>query len=356
MMLHRTELERFEREGSLVFGNRLPFSEYSLDIRLERLYAQKEIDAPPEELLVAVSCSDEEFIARHLTEVQLGTGFTPEPNRIYWWLPAEDIAKGHGFSCEVTSRSSWARVGIAVASGLDHRDPFCSPAQEFRGKPLLSLQALGTAVSLREGDAVGQLFVRDASFYNPIFGDRLRPMLDGDLHVERNGERLIAESAALRQGVVLTYDDAILRYVGGTIRPEAHAHAFVPVAIREKTRIPRGAFFLSASAEHVAIPPYCIGRVNEHYIPSAFFVDASLGNGQRPIIPSPMRAHAHAPYIGPKPVFSGKIVFENLANFDCTIRAGCELSELTLEQLTSSVTATVPSRYDGQTSVTASRV
>src|SRR3989344_80266 len=310
-IIGRQGLEYLLRQGILAVSGHLPVSAFSIDIRLGRLFRSR--------YDLSDDISQEEFLDL-VEEIQIPEeGIVITPHDFYVWTSKEEIFIPRGLGGEITSRSSFARMGCRVEDADDYLRRF---HDNVWTSPLSSLKT-STSLLLRKNDPLAQLFIcyPTASYFEE---DVLDMVSRGDLLIQRNGQRLSSDAVAYLDGIPLTMDKEIWLYRGGVIKPGFPTqNNFEKINVDKPLFLPRGAFFISASQESVELPDYYVGYVSESGI-----VNVPLEQLPRYVLP--FRSHAHAPYIGPKSVFRGKITFENTMKRDGYVYPGMTQSRLVL--------------------------
>ena len=332
------DLLQAEQAGRLRIPERADFSAFSLNVHIDKLYHRLETKAV---MVGEQELAQEEFLEQVCEEIPFDQGTTISPHDFYLWQPREEIFLGQGLAGEITSRSSWARLGMRAQS--KRVDDYLSRYHEdVTIKPLCTLKAMGTSVIVKRGDAIGQLFVDDGPEY--CSDAQMYKMVEsGEFTVTREGQPLRASDLNVDHGMLLTLGKDLLVYPGGLLQP-GQDNTFIPRAVGriEKHYFPQGAFFLSASSEYVEIPEGYAGYVVERE-PQLFHL--------------PFASHPNAPYIGPKSVFKGRITFENYMMREGHISEGMVQSKLLLKSLRTPLqNHEVQSRYNHQTHATASRL
>jgi len=345
MILSKTDLLIEEEKKTIGFSKRKPFSAFSLDLRLGKLYRY----LSPRTMIVLSDdneISQEEFIATSLEEIMIPEeGVTLEKNLRYFWQPLEKISLGKGFCGEIVSRSSAARKGICVRSRpideyLHH------PLVPYSGHPLCTIRSFAEGVVIHPHDQFSQLFIMDNFSY--ALPDELIPLLEsGQFEFSRDGIPLLQEDIVLHGELVLTMDPQIKVYESGTFRD-------VTLDKEKPTYLKEGTFFISSSAEKVSIPPTHIGYVTDRLSTMTLQYFAQTRNPE--LAPLPFISHPNAPYIGPRPIFEATITFENIMIEGAYLYPGMKLSELCLIPLRTPLTDdSSTSRYNLQNGATLSK-
>jgi deoxycytidine triphosphate deaminase len=295
------------------------------------------------------------------------------PDKFYLWETMEEFYLAPGFSGQINSRSSWARFGVA---SRDQDDEFrINIFNEYNGKVVCSMNTLGTTVKVKPGDTIAQVHLAYDGF-EPVLDNDLEMLIkEGDLEITRNGDKIDSliqpyvidgkvevgcglKGQKMNGGFTLTTDDTIRMYTGKLIDPHHPDPAcFVEMKLpSDGLYIPRGKFFLSASAESVKIGSHFAGWVGEynHLLVTSGYRGPGMNSCERP---STLQTHAAAPKIDPYPRFQGKITFENHTLADVIIKPGQRLAELYLMWLHSPYVpdGSDESRYKGQDVATASK-
>ena len=346
-ILGQKALEELETEGIIAFSDRLPFSAFSLDLRLDKLYRRKFslcIDT-----LEEGGMSQEEYLNRMTEEVDIPLeGLVISRDNFHLWQPSEEIFLPSGMRGEITSRSSWARLGSRVQSVDDYLSQYHS---EKWVKPVCTLKMTGTNVLVQKGDIMAQLFFDTGS--PPVLTSVVKKMIDNqELLLMRDGKALDSQDVAFQGGLLLTMGRTIKIYRGSLLIPgKLKESDFETVTLNhfQDYYLPASTFFISSSAEYVEIPDHCVGYVSE----SDSLMALSTKKTDRLI---PFYTHANAPYIGPRGVFRGTITFENVMKMDGYIRVGIKQSELYLVPLDGAHHQAPESRYNGQQESTLSRL
>jgi deoxycytidine triphosphate deaminase len=350
-LLSKPDLFKAEQAGLLHVENRLDFSAFSLNLRLGKLYRRRETLAAT---LDEHQLTQEQFIQDVLEPVPCEQGVILEPSSFYLWQPREEVYLAEGFRGEVTSRSSWARLGVRSDASSD---AYLSQENlEKRVRPLCTLCTSGTKVLIKEGDELAQLFVHSGGNYVDL--DHTKDLIRrGEFVLRKGGKKLGLPDLSFRENLVLTLGSDLLVYRGGLLIPgKDNSDKFKKVILKsvEDYFLPQGTFFLSASAEEVEIPEAFVGYVTEG---NSFQTNHRFMQSLDPQFgPLNFSAHPNAPYIGPKTVFKGRITFENRLRNDALLREGQKQSELILVPLSSPLYETQVSRYNDQKGATLSRL
>lgn len=348
MILGYEQLIKAEKKGQLIVKDRKDFSAFSLDLRLGKLFQRDEKKAAK---LDEHKLSQEQFIEEILEEVTVPKeGLVIDNGDFYLWQPVEKIFLGRGITGEITSRSSWARLGVRVQSlGIDAHlhDAF----NEKYYHPLCSILTNGTKVLVKSGDDVGQLFVRYARERYLADEDYKEMVETGSLVIQRDGKRLSSSELKIGSGIELSLGPDLKLYAGKLLVPgNLKGDEFEAISLEERgVRLTRGLFFLATSAEYVEIPRQFVGYVTERHT-----IREIQGFNAEACFSMPFMAHANAPYIGPRNVFRGRITFENSMLWDSLVKPGMGQSTLLLRELVAPIRNSRPSRYNNQNSATSS--
>ncbi|MBR9676113.1 hypothetical protein GOV05_03835 [Candidatus Woesearchaeota archaeon] len=347
VVLEKKELLMCEEDGLISIAGRAGFGAVSLDVHLDKLYKQRRIETQNKKL---DELSDEEYLEEAFEEVSLASdeGVVVTPNDFYLFRPREEVSLAKNFIGEITSRSSWARLGVRVASVSESLEDYSKVTTD---NPLCSLITQGTSVRIRKGDGVGQLFIKYSRMPGFILREDTNRLIDSqELLIERDGRVLRSSDLEYEGGLVLTMDSEIWLYTGGVINPgeELDEH-FVKIDLNsfEDVYLRRKAFFISSSQEKVSIPEDFVGYVTE---------SDSIMSLSKKELPISFLTHANAPYISPKNIFNGHITFENTMKWGSVIRKGIKQSEFYLIGLSSPSTSLEASRYNNQFKATKSRL
>jgi deoxycytidine triphosphate deaminase len=350
-ILSRDDLLLAESKGDLRVKDRLDFSAFSLDVRIEKLFRRNESKALQ---FQEFDLNEERFIEEVLEEVPIdGGGYVLESGGFYLWQPQEEIFLSCGLRGEIVTRSSWARLGIRVSS-LGGDSDLANEVKDITTKPLGIISTQATRVKIKKGDSMGQLIVGygDSRINNEEIKEMVRK---NQLTIVRYSKKMSVEKLKFHGHLVLTMAPEIYIYNGAILTPsEDNSHAFEKIQLHYTQRhyLKKGDFFISCSAEYVAIPPKYVGlvtEVNSHATNSQF----AKTNDPRLMV-APFTSHPNCPYIGPKGVFEGQITFENIMWVDSYVTAGMKQSELMLKELTRIIE--VKSRYNEQKGATFSRL
>jgi deoxycytidine triphosphate deaminase len=355
-ILTKEDILAAQQQGLIEIKDLTGLNATSLDVRIDKL------------LTPAVERKD-------MKEVPLidGEYWLPKPEDFFLYETVELFTLAPSFHGHIHSRSSWARFGSA---SRDVHDEFSLPADRtFSGKVICSLTTLGTTIMIRPGDAIAQAHLAYDGF-TPLTDNELEYAIkNGLLNITRDGRRIedlvqtfskdgtvgIGSHLAgqkMNGGFTLTTDPVIKVYTGKVIDP----HSPDPGCFEERLLppegllIPKGSFFLSASAETVKIDARYVGWVGEwnHLLVTSGYHGPGIHSEERM---SSLQTHAAAPKIDPFPRFHGKITFENLALTDMVVRPGDRLAEFYLYHLHSPYLPEEKevSRYNGQSEATGSR-
>ena len=178
------DLIKAENDGRLKITDREEFSAFSVNVRLGRLYQRRTVKAAT---INEHKMSQEEFIRELCEEVPLDDGIVVCPSDFYLWQPIEKIYLAEGLAGEITSRSSWARMGVKVQSRADDYLKWHYKAVSVY--PLCTLKTTGTTVKIKRGDAMGQLFVNDVPEFCSDYW--MKELIDSsELIVQRDGKQL----------------------------------------------------------------------------------------------------------------------------------------------------------------------
>ncbi len=334
------DLIQAEEQGHICIPGRVDFSAFSLNVHLDKLYHRIETKAA---MVDEERLTQAEFLEQVCEEIPCDEGALLSPHDFYLWQPREEIFLAAGLAGEITSRSSWARLGVrAQSKGVDDYLP--SYHEDVTVKPLCTLKTTGTSVQVKRGDALGQLFIDDGPEF--CSDAQIAGMIDsGEFIVTRDERSLTPSEIEIDHGLILTLGKDLLVYQRGRLQPgNLQEGQFKPQVVGrlEPSYFPKGSFFLSASSEYVEIPPGYVGYVVERE-PHYFLL--------------PFASHPNAPYIGPKSVFKGRITFENYMMREGHIFEGMVQSKLLLKPLKTPLTNHhQASRYNHQTHATASRL
>ena len=355
-ILCRDHLILAENRGYIAFNDRLDYSAFSLDMRLEKLYKRKALGVSQNEEL---EMSQETFMDEIIEEIPIDSEFILEPDQDYFWQPVEEIFLRQGLKGKITTRSSWARLGIRVQSESD--EYLKKVDKNTLGKPLCTIRTTGTRVKLKKLDAVAQLFV-EKNTGHPTREHIISFLEQGSLVLKEGGEKgkqLRLEDIEFHGGPVLTMDPQVFVYNGEILIPgEDNKNKFerVQLSYLKDFYLPPDTFFISSSHEYVQVPSFCVGIVTERN--SLFSNDSFKKTGHSAYLPPQFASHPNAPYIGPVGVFEGQVTFENQVTEPTKIIAGMKQSELLLDFLSGQITNVEEfgkSRYDKQNGATTSR-
>lgn len=350
-LLSKPDLLKAEQLGFLHIEDRLDFSAFSLNLRLGRLYRRRETLAAT---LDEHGLTQEQFIQEVLEPVPCDEVVVIKPDSFYLWQPQEEIYLAQGLRGEVTSRSSWARLGVRADTSSDAY--LSNEGSEKLVKPLCTLCTVGTEVLVKKGDEIAQMFVSSGSNLVSV-GYTQHLIQQGHFVLRREGRSLNVSDLDFQGHLVLTLGSDLFIYHGGLLVPgKDNSDKFEKVVLSpvKDYFLPSGTFFLSASAEEVEIPEAFVGYVTEG---NSFGTNHRFMHTFDPrYAPLNFSAHPNAPYIGPKTVFKGRITFENRLRLDSWLRAGQKQSELMLVPLSDPILNAQASRYNDQKGATLSRL
>jgi deoxycytidine triphosphate deaminase len=354
MILGKDELQNAENNRLVKISNRGEFSAFSLDIKIDKLYRMRQgIDYDSTSEL-----SQEEFIKEALDEICIDNGYTVNSHTHHLWQPVEDIFLSKDYRGIITSRSSWARFGIASRAISDEYLRDISQDRSF--KPLCTVESFGTDVLIKRNDAFTQLFIDDGN-NGKVGTDEVKYLIDSGAYVIKSKERTLLYENIKRSkeseggNIILTMDSKIKVYNGKTIIPGVNnEECFDTIMLKPGKAffLKKGTFFLSSSAEYVEIPHRYVGLVTE----VAMYRNSEQFSTKPTGFPLPFRTHPNALYIAPSNIFKGKITFENMMKWDSYIYPGMKQSELYIERLNTQNHDQMPSRYMGQKQATGSRL
>lgn len=312
MILTKEDLLEEERKGNLIIKNREEYGPYSLDISVEKLFRRNKKFEEKE-----LDMSQAEWIENCLEEIEFGK---IEKGKLYHVKLNEAIYLGKDLLGEITTRSSWARKGLAIRSDSDD---YLNRIQGHAVKPLCILYS-SIDIDLKKNDKIGQLIISNDY---PL-------VLESEMMELYHSKKLVVEDAIVKEeNIFLTMNKKIFHYNNG----------FKEKNIEHGLLLDKNDFFLSASQQHIEIPEgYCgyviesLPRINQ----TKYFI--------------PFTTHANAPYIQPKNIFKGNIVFENTMRNDGVVYEGMLQSQLILKKLSNKCSG--KSRYDNQKGVTKSKI
>lgn len=351
MILPFEDLVSAEKSGRLAVTPCTDFGAISIELRMGKLFRRKEVTA----MIRAdeFDMSRDEYIDKILEEVEIPPeGLVIGPEDFYNWQPEQCVSLERGLRGEITSRSSYARLGLRVEAQDDDLKAF----QYTRTvTPLCSLATTGCKVLLRPKEPLAQLYVHDMQSTPMLqWHEALARMDDGKLELVRDGKKLKPDDLTVHGLPCLTMDDTIKVYRGNVLVPGALKDKDFETVKLLRTKplyLPKGTFFLSASAEEFSCDPAYCGYVTERHSIMTFQMLSA-----RELWSMPYWSHANAPYVGPRNVFTGKITFENIMKQPGEIFPGMKQAELTLVPLTTPSAYTKESRYKGQLGATESRI
>jgi len=344
------DLVKLEKEGRIAFENRLEFQPFSLNIRIGKLYRealacyahQGSITLPWDD----EPLGQEEFKDKCLQEVDASKGVVITPGERYFYEPVEKLFLGRGLFGIVSSRSTYARMGLeskcqdeSMESRGMRNDRWCTP--------LIQLTTNGTKVEVAKGDPVAQVMISDGQ--TRLLPPQVLELVDhGELVVRYMDQAVPYDLLPMIHGVVLTMDKKIKVYNGAVLRAGTAAEGgFDTITIPKKGLIlPDAMFFLSVCEQELEIPDHLFGEVFHDDSTIRYIKHGLPGEGYTP---PRIRCHPNAPYIGPRSIFKGKIAFENLTLGCQKISPGMKQSEIYFGYLSSTIKDLKKSRYHGQT-------
>jgi len=340
MLLSREDIHDRMRTGELAVTPQQKVGRVSVDLSMGTLYRNNDRNPFP------VEVQQQEYIARHLTEVSLDTLHIIRPGEFYLWQPDERVFLGRNLRGRITSRSSWARIGVRVDGASD--DYLRRSDKDRDWRPLCTMNTGGTHVVIRRGDVMAQLSIHDdtggVSF---VSTEDLKSMVDSEtVSVRKNGIFVPSSCLEFPGEMELTMDDEILLYTGILLDPhDLSKQAFKRLRIPEEgIPLPYGSFFLSASQEHITLPEGYIAEVGESR--SAMSMMDYFRDGGN-VMPFPFYAHCNAPLVSS----NGTITFENSLRMSARIRSGIPQSEIWMHKLLTPYGSDVSSQYDNQNGV-----
>ncbi len=318
-VLTKEAIEGAEKEGKIKLKYRKELSSNNLDLRVKKLFRQKKSMG-----VIVISDKEEAFLDL-FEEVKTTKGkWYLSPNEFYVAQTIEQLRKKDLFA-KITSRSSWARYGIAC---FGITDEFQKPLY-FDGNIDFTIKSLGPTVILRPGDAPAQIrFSWDC--FLPLHIEQIKKIKDY--------EKIAQESHLNEIGFTLTLDKLIRLYKGGIIDPKKDcSDLFEEINIENGFIVNPNMFYLGASQQHIKIPPEYLGYIHLTDFPSDIVFTSHI-------------VHGNAPFIDPYPKFEGKITFELNPVVPYKIREGMRVTGLQLIPLCQQHNhdAKLISRYKGQ--------
>ncbi len=331
-LFSRYDLLQAEQAGRIQITPAVKPTAFSYDLTVGKIFRRNEQKA---EKVRELEMPQEQFLEEICEEVSYQEMLLT-PHQFYLCQPEQKIFLSQGLAGEISSRSTWARMGLRVQSkGVD--DYLFRYYQDKAGYPLCTLRTTWTSLSLKRGQDIMQLVVNDGPQYcnDEMMQEALQ---EGDLKIEREGKPCSVEDLTFRDGMILTMGQKIWRYTGGVIDPTHPRKNFRETNLPPEGLFLRaGEFFLSASREEVILPERYVGYVVERE-PDLFHL--------------PFSTHANAPYIGPETVFQGAITFENHMLLPGRLTPGMLQSKLHLRPLKTPLHQAEESRYHGQRQAT----
>ncbi|GEM_PF-3471343 len=300
----------------------------SVDLRVKRLFAQRKRVSPENADNFSFNELYEEMVPKD--------GWLLASDGYYLAEAVETLYKGRGFVARISSRSTWARFGVACFPVQNELDDLCNV---YEGKIFFAVDTLNTSVILRPGDAPAQIRFAKEGFV-PVWNP-------GKI----KGVKNFAPGAKLaKYGLTLTLDGKIQLYSGGVIDPRGDVKKyFTEVDVGKGFDVDSKMFYLCASKQFVKIPSDFIGYL--HISDHSGQESGHLGpQGEISHL-----VHGNAPFIDPFPRFNGRVTFENMPLFPSRIHRGMRLTELQLMPLLFPYSDTEFSRYNNQSCAQTSR-
>jgi len=354
MILPSHILKDLEQAGLLKIKDRQEYGAFSLDLRIGRLLKRKEVKAAT--VNEHQYCQDR-FIDKLCEEVDIPViGLDLEPNDSYLWQPKERIYMKKGLAGEITSRSSYARLGLRVQSkGVDEKLHHYHVDKDYY--PLCTLRTTGTRVRISRDEPLAQLFVSNSVEHCFTKQDYEFLIEKNLLVITKEGKKLSPKELNISHEIKLTLGSDIKLYLGkllipGKLKGDEFEH--LELSNLEGQYLRKSDFFISASAESVEIPEDCVGYVTERH--TIMQLQNLVKRGANVLQDMPFMSHANAPYIGPRSVFIGNITFENQMLTDAKVRPGTKQADLVLYLLADRVHLPRNSRYTNQDGATLSRL
>ncbi|MBT4446599.1 hypothetical protein HOA92_05460 [archaeon] len=250
--------------------------------------------------------------------------------------------------CSISTRSSYARMGLHTVNNLGPLNHTYNPLIKNNSRPLFLLASFGPIVRLYQDEAIAQLVLEDPPIGKATDEDLKHLIESSNLQILKHGARdkTTVQELKIDQGIYLTMAKDIWIYRNGTvlhkgIDMEKGFEKFqLPTDPKDAKLFAKNTFFISSSQEYIRLAPSFVG-----YVQQGVFVKEAPG----------YQSHPNAPWIWPWPSFEGTITFEGVEFFGRPLYEGCFQSKLHIDLLTSPYASEKRSRYSKQDKATLSR-
>ncbi|MFC2135140.1 hypothetical protein ACFLTH_11025 [Bacteroidota bacterium] len=338
MLLTKPDFEEAENNKSLIIHDRQDFDDFTLDLRVDRLFRLKK--GVDQELILSVDRYT--FMNDCIEEISFNDEIELSSNHPYYFTPVETISSDEEYRISVYSKSSHARIGLR-SHNIPGEMIYGNKLNEFL--PLIYLTVNNTMPVIKKHKAIAHMIAEEGEFGH-VRKNEIEKMLSKDELVLRYDGKPIPRNElyfhpTIEDGIILFRSSEISLYNGNPLIPgNVIDEDFTKISLsNEGISIGDNQFYLSSSKEEVEIPNNCVGFVKE------FIID------DRCVFAS----HANAPLIGPKSMFKGVITFENNHIVHGTIYANDIQSVLTLRKLKTPIENGNKSRYNNQKTVQLSK-
>jgi len=272
-------------------------------------------------------------------------GLIVGPQDSYLWEFPTELSLAAGLIGEVVTRSSYARLGMAVSSEPSKSVLELSLHEDRDFRPLCTLETFGTMARVRPGEPLGQLVLRTG--YEQVPVEQLGALMaKGDLVVADDRGLLSEAQVSFNGGLELTMDRHIRVYRAGTVLDPLQGVGDDDFFLVDLTRHPEGywlgqdSFFLSSSRQAVA--------TSNKYVISVTPFTSPPADGHDPR--KDRKTHPNAPYHAFGHAALRPLTFENhvLCPDGIRVTDRGKQAELHVHPLISPSAYSTPSRYQGQ--------
>ncbi|MBI2572975.1 hypothetical protein HYV86_03905 [Candidatus Woesearchaeota archaeon] len=286
-------------------------------------------------------------------------GFVLQPDQVYGTILDQAILLKREFIGEITTRSSYARLGTRLDPGPASTDLTIGGDREFT--PRCNLDTFGTHVRIYPYEPIGQIFFHTQ--LEQLLAEDIKAAMDSGDFVIYNGDRQLSKrDVTFQHALKLHMDDVIHVYKKGKIldtRDKDHSQDFETVNLRDHPEgyyLPKGAFFISSSREKFATSNKCVA-----YVTPTINLRPAMTITQYPdpnhFTLVPFLTHPNAPYHAYGLNNLRQMTFENYVTQleGVYLHAGCKQAELVLVPFLKPSEQTMGSRYAGQVGATLRR-
>ncbi len=287
-------------------------------------------------------------------------GFILEPQQQYKVKLDSRLFLAQGLIGEITTRSSYARLGIQV-------DPQPSIENLFgtwrdRGfTAICNLETFGTQVRIRPYEHLAQIFIHTQ--LETMLANEIKDAMDSeDLIVYDKGHKLDRTNASFGEALELHMEDLIYVYKKGRIldpQDKDHSEDFETVNLRHHPKgyyLPKGAFFISSCRERFATSNRCVAYVTPTINLRPAMTKTNFPDPKH-FTRFPFLTHPNAPYHAYGLRHLQQMTFENYVTEPegVYLHADCKQAELVLVPFLTPSSQEIESRYTGQIGATLRR-